>query len=386
MGLPLRSLWRRVRFGLVRSAGPVLRPFVSRVDPRRTPLPQQVQLRPARTVQWNLERLSYIGPEPFWRKATVLHLDASFQVELEHAEVIGPGVVLTREGRVVLESTLFQEEYLRRSHAEHLIVGRHLLRPEVYPMAVPIANFLDASYFHWTLEALGRLALVEDLLVKQPWGVLVDHASPKYVKETLRFFFGLGPERILASPARRCRLQRCLLVSNPHSRDVANGKVEVHAPEHIQWLNRNGHARIGGVRGHRHNIVISRRMQRGRRILNEHAISERYPQLEFRFVTLETLSLAEQVELFAHANIIIGVHGAGFTNLVYATDAAVIEFYPTRLQEKNTAYFVQIAAQLGLPHLLIHFEGVGVAPHWDLTLGPTEFEHMDRFLRAQGKI
>ncbi len=380
------SIPRDLRFRLVKAAGRLLHRLIPLVDLRRDPLPAQVELLPARTVRWDRSLLTYAGPEPSWWNGNEYTLDAAFRVELNDAEMIGKGVVITHAGAVVLESTLFQESYFRRSHVEHMIIGRKLLPTEHFEKVIPLTNFLDISYFHWTLESLGRLMFVKDLLGDPTWKILIDERSAGFVRGTMEFLFGLDASRIVTSPAKRKLMKHCLMVSNPHSRDAAHGNVEVYAPEHIHWLNRTGHERIGGLRGERHNIIITRRKQPGRHITNEELIPERYPQLNFRFVALEDLSLREQVDLFAHAGIIIGVHGAGFTNLVYARDAAVIELYPTRLQEKNAAYFVQITSALRLPHLLLHYQGSGAAPNWNITLGENEFDQFDRFLRAHGRI
>jgi capsular polysaccharide biosynthesis protein len=269
---------------------------------------------------------------------------------------------------------------------DHLILGRRLLKAEHYDAVIPLTNYLDLSYFHWTLEAGGRLALVEDQLKDPAWKVLISEKKARYLRGALEFLFGLDEARVVSGTAKRKVMHRCLMVSNPHSRSLPGAGVEVYPPEHIRWLNTRGHERIGGVRPERRNIVISRRKQIGRKITNEEVLLQRFPQLNLEFVTLEDLSLREQVDTFAHAGVIIAVHGAGLANLVYATDAAVIELYPTPLQPKNSAYFVQIAACLGLPHLVLHYEGTGPAPHWDVTLTTEQLDHMERFLRKEGRV
>jgi hypothetical protein len=375
-----------LRFRLVKAVGRLLHPLIRKLDLRAHPLPGQVTLLPKRTVRWDLSKLTWIGPEPFWSAQREYTLDAAYRVELRDAEMIGHGVVITKKGEAVLESTLFQQSYLRRSHVEHLIVGRRFLDTERFDAVVPLTNFLDLSYFHWTLEAVGRLALVEDQLKDPVWKVLISEREHRYLRNTIAFLFGLEDSRVVSSTAKRKVMARCLMVSNPHSRSVPGAGVEVYPPEHLRWLNTRGHERIGGVRPERRNIVISRRKQIGRKITNEEVLLQRFPQLDLEFVTLEDLDVREQVDTFAHAGVIIAVHGAGLANLVYATDAAVIELYPTPLQAKNSAYFVQIAACLGLSHLVLHYEGTGPAPHWDATLTTEQLDHMESFLRAQGKV
>lgn len=374
----LRALW----FRFVRSIGRVLRPCIAVKDPRRTPLPGQVEILPARTVAWDLSKLTYVGPRPLWMQHHSFRVDAAFVVELKDAECIGPGIVLDRHGAVILESALFRRSYLHRSHVEHLIIGRRLLPPQTFDRALPLANYLDGSYYHWTMESVGRLAFVEDRLRSENWRLLLGPQVPRYVASTLEFLFGFGNERVERGTSKRQLMRHCLMVSNPHSAIAEAGNIEVYAPEHIRWLNRRGHERIGGVRGERQNFIISRRKQPGRHIVNEAELIARYPALNLRSIVLEDLSLREQVDLFAHAGLLIAVHGAGLTNLVYAKDAAVIEFYPTLLQHKNTACFIQVAATLGLRHLVLHYEGTGQAPNWDLTIGAEHWPHLDEFIAA----
>src|SRR6185436_20939306 len=100
----------------------------------------------------------------------------------------------------------------------------------------------------------------------------------RFTRDTITLLFDMERDRIVHGAAKRKLLDRCLMVSNPHSRDKGPGRVEVYPPEHIRWLNSTGHARIGGLRNERKNIIISRRLQPGRRIRNEDVLLERFPQ------------------------------------------------------------------------------------------------------------
>lgn len=54
-----------------------------------------------------------------------------------------------------------------------------------------------------------------------------------------------------------------------------------------------------------------------RRLYNHDAVLRRLESLGFTAVTPETLTVAEQARLFHGADVIFGVHGSGFTNLVF---------------------------------------------------------------------
>jgi capsular polysaccharide biosynthesis protein len=54
----------------------------------------------------------------------------------------------------------------------------------------------------------------------------------------------------------------------------------------------------------------------------------------FTSVTLEGWTVADQAELFSGADIIVGVHGAALTNLIFSrSGTSVLEILPSSLQE-----------------------------------------------------
>ena len=67
-----------------------------------------------------------------------------------------------------------------------------------------------------------------------------------------------------------------------------------------------------------------------RSIENEDALFEIIKLLGFEKYVLENLNLTEQIELFYNAEIVMGPHGAGFTNLLFAGPIHVIELFPTQ--------------------------------------------------------
>jgi len=76
-------------------------------------------------------------------------------------------------------------------------------------------------------------------------------------------------------------------------------------------------------------IYISRRLAKDRRLTNESELLQRLTKYGVEVVELERISVTEQVNLFASAKLVIGPHGAGFTNIVFCQKgSSVIEFMP----------------------------------------------------------
>ena len=54
-----------------------------------------------------------------------------------------------------------------------------------------------------------------------------------------------------------------------------------------------------------------------RKLVNESEIKSRLEKVGFQSVKLSNISLENQIQIFKNAEIIVGLHGAGFTNLIF---------------------------------------------------------------------
>jgi capsular polysaccharide biosynthesis protein len=91
------------------------------------------------------------------------------------------------------------------------------------------------------------------------------------------------------------------------------------SPEADRWLRDRMRAACGtaGAQASRR-IYVSRRLTIRRRIVNEAEVAAYLQQHGFEFHELEDLSFREKVALFSEAQIVVGSHGAGFTNILFA--------------------------------------------------------------------
>lgn len=86
----------------------------------------------------------------------------------------------------------------------------------------------------------------------------------------------------------------------------------------------------------RKNIYVSRYDVKIRRINNETQLLEKLKKYNFESYQLSKLSFKEQIELFSKANIIVGAHGAGFTNLLFSTEKSkLIEIFSSTFYNKG---------------------------------------------------
>jgi capsular polysaccharide biosynthesis protein len=105
-------------------------------------------------------------------------------------------------------------------------------------------------------------------------------------------------------------------------------------------------------------VYVSRRDARSRRIANESAVVEALKSMathnQLRFVNFVPTEhgIASTSRIFSHARVIIGPHGAGLTNIVYARPGtALIEIVPT-IPEMVNAHYWHLANALQLEYWL----------------------------------
>jgi capsular polysaccharide biosynthesis protein len=174
----------------------------------------------------------------------------------------------------------------------------------------------NANYCHWLLDFMPRLPLVQD--VDNDVKMILGAQLAPYEQAAIQGL-GITPDRLFHMNNHHVSRFKRL-----HIPDL--GTVDrVPHPETVDWLRSTFLTR----RGTKRRIWISRKAASIRRVVNEDQILEVLAPLGFQTVELEGLSIYEQAELFAGAEIIAGPHGAAFANAVFAPPGArLIEVVP----------------------------------------------------------
>lgn len=176
------------------------------------------------------------------------------------------------------------------------------------------------NYYSWILKNLARLRGVRKY--EQETGdtvtLIVPPNLPEYAQETLRvlgyesqcFIWHGGPVQV----------DKLVVPSHPEP-----------TPETIQWIQSVGrelapHAQQENKDTNRW-IYISRQKAGRRRLKNYSEIVPVFERYDVTPIRCEELTLEEQVRVFRDADGVIGIHGAGLTNVVWGEDLAVIEIF-----------------------------------------------------------
>ena len=242
---------------------------------------------------------------------------------------------------------------------------------DIVPLAgrvIVVGGAWDRNYYHWLLNWLPRLSIVK-MLAPHLWGdpsvrILIDEHNARPPFTDFLALLEVDPARIVwASPHTTFRIDQALAVSFTldYFPDViaalaADLKRTLPppppgAPKRI-WIDRQG---IG---------------QPKRRVANFEEILPVLQAHGFAPVRLETLAPAEQIALFASADAVAGVNGAGFANMIFSPPGCRImcieKLWSRRL--RLDAMFSGLAVACGLDWELLHARsqrepGMGFTEH-----------------------
>lgn len=268
-----------------------------------------------------------------------------YLLELEDAISAG-GVVTTAHGRLVLECLRSHHSSVNAHNQFHLsdwlrcrtvrALGRRARTVEVGYFLNPFPN-----YFHFVVDSLLKLEVLR-LQEIHPLDQVTLVASPGSLTPwQCEYLAALGyhEEDILFPGASPIRFRKLLVTSTRRS--------------HFAYSRRSLEALRDRVLGHfgiRSNqlttkLYISRRDAVHRRVLNEDELLEELTRRGFETITLEGMSLSDQVSRFAASSVIVAPHGAALTNLAFTTAPKLVELHPR--DDYGRAFFMTMCLGLG---------------------------------------
>lgn len=178
------------------------------------------------------------------------------------------------------------------------------------------------NYYHFLYDSIGRLGILEQCLPGAAFDAVVVPHQTRYQKELL-LLAGVTSRLVQPRRGRTVAADRLVVPSNP------NWALDA-PPAVVHWL-RERLAPSSEPDGPRRLYLTRGDVPRTRRYVEE---SELWPHLErrgFRRLDPGQLSVQEQIDVFARAEVILAPHGAGLTNVTFSPPGVrVLEmFAPT---------------------------------------------------------
>lgn len=283
-------------------------------------------------------------------------VDRPFVCEIENAELVGPNAVCFLNGREIFSEAVFPLDVSAKLSFEERASVRDLLlnfaaKPEgdEIELAFSLVNIWDKNYWHWFIDTLTRLEGVREYEQKtgQKAKLIVRENLRSWQRESLRLL-GFSPDDFVPWNGRYLKVKKLVVPS--FRRATVEGKYHgLASPSSCRWVGQTIAANVppqtsGPELSQR--IFISRKNAWGRRIINEDEIMKRLAPLGFKAYVLEELSFEDEVRLLANAELVVGPHGSGLTNMIFSKAPKIVEIFGSKLE----ASFFYLSSGLGFKH------------------------------------
>ena len=201
--------------------------------------------------------------------------------------------------------------------------------PELIHSRVALLSDRSANnYYHWMNDLLPRLAVLRESGVdlQSIDRFVVRSLRKPFQKETLASFDIKG-ERLIRN-LEQTYIQADELFIPVHD-SVLGEKQDKWA---LNFLKNHFQPSKSNVLANKR-LYLSRGNSGRRGVVNEDEVVAVLSDLDFEIVKTEKMTVKEQVDLFSTASVIVGPHGAGFTNTVFCNPGAkVIELFGRHME------------------------------------------------------
>jgi capsular polysaccharide biosynthesis protein len=291
-------------------------------------------------------RHSAFQPENFQRQW------GNFVAEIREAYVTGPSLGVITPNRRLIQDVSIEFGHWPHDHGSL----RRLLFPR--PRRLPgrwalLATTGGNSYYHHMTEVLPKFAMLREAGVEPGdlAGWIVNGVSHPYQKESWNRL-GLPPARIRTTG--KGAYYHCESLVIP-SLPAMPGSLRKETPDFLRslfgWQPSPQPCRL---------IYLHRKNTPARQLLDEGDLWRRLAPLGFEKIRCESMSVAEQARLFAGAKVVVGPHGGGMTNLVFApAGCGVVEIFSPRYV--NSCYW-RLAWAAGLSYAYVLGEAPAEGP------------------------
>jgi capsular polysaccharide biosynthesis protein len=279
--------------------------------------------------------------------------------------VITGGTNLIRYGNAVICHDLYDPHHDNTAeelhHKTFVYPSRRelsWLMPDIMPAKLPrAAAFTDAcsaNYAHWLTEILPKIYLFcrDDSYASTP--ILVDAGLHPNLVESLHMVAGVSRPIIFLAPGATVLAEELLAISvagyvpfgrrgsalGGHSHGMFSGQGLTALRDHLIGSLTAGES-PGGAK------LYLKRSADTRNTTNRVEIETLLVEQGFTVIEPECMSFAEQVRVFASADIVIGVTGAAFANLIFCRPATRIIILVSDYRHLSYWYWQNIACATG---------------------------------------
>lgn len=182
------------------------------------------------------------------------------------------------------------------------------------------------NYYHWMIETVPKIRYIQEYesVFNVDVTYLVPANMPQWLDDTLELL-EIPDKKIKRATAPVYKINQMLVPSFPQLKK-----------ENYQWLRNHILANADMYDGDidvGNNVYISRKNTVERRVTNEKEVIDAISEYGFKRFQLEHHHVAENARLFNEADIVVGAHGAGLTDIIFCNSGStVIELFGSKIK------------------------------------------------------
>lgn len=205
------------------------------------------------------------------------------------------------------------------------------------PKAIWVTDEWSANYFHWMTDCLPRIWEGIEMVPNSPILLPQSFEKLRYVTDSLKL---AGLEVIFFAKNENLKIAELTLTARTAT-----------FPNFFEPLAKKTRERlsINPTRNPWKKVYISRKLAPKRKAHNEEQVESYLKEKGFEIVYAEKLSLWEQIKLMSETSLLVCLHGAALTNMLFLPKTAkVLEL--RNVGDSITQCYFNLASALDLPY------------------------------------
>jgi capsular polysaccharide biosynthesis protein len=259
----------------------------------------------------------------------------------EDAFVSGLGQVHDSQSHLISEGMAYHSNWEALSHRRHRGISPDHREASVLPLNAKLGSY---NFHHWLIDVLPRVEAVENLDAGRLPLLLIPKVPASYIRATLprlmKRYPGVAFKEVDAKEYTQARS-----VLLPHF--IRPAYSAALSPEQLQFLRRL----FAADQLHDPNVevlYIARRDAAVRRLFNEDELIRRLEACaQVQVAHLSELGLSEQIRLVQQSRVVVGIHGAGLTHMVWGGPSTLVEILPFQVGDERQIAYATIAGLVG---------------------------------------
>jgi capsular polysaccharide biosynthesis protein len=264
----------------------------------------------------------------------------------------------------------------RKAKTLRIIKFLKLFQPaQLIPKGTWVIDDWSSGYFHWFADALTRAELVSEYTHNYPLILPAEFEDIGYIRKSLEI---LGIQYVYLNTKKPSKVEELLITSYTAPTGNYNKKLLSNLSKRFRgWVKEEQENTNRSWEDRKRKIYVSRANTYRRKISNELELLPIFKKYGFEVIYPENISFEDQLRIFYSTSVLVGLHGAGLTNMMFMqSGGTVIEI--RRHGDAHNNCFFSMASDLNLRYCYLFAQ----SENDDMSFGNchVEAEHLELLL------